>query len=311
MRVLLQAFLITVCIPGAAHATYGAFDMGALTGTLSQDHVTKSEEARARAGGQSPGLPISSLSQSIARQTRGLPAPDAVSASYRPSQAVRARLAEIMAEGAEQRQPGTAAEMRELVLSKKALDEFQRVAGQMGLRTNDAADALAFYMLAQWGVANDYRAEITPVQVAAVRQQARSAFATIADQLDTDALRQEFAEMLAIQGTIMAGVHEAAVRAGDSVVLQRYADLAREGGRQLFTIDPTRIALTDQGFRRKSDLGALSSEGRAIEAGVAPARLAIAQEKRSDDDSIPVGAALALFAGAAGILTVARAARKG
>ncbi|QAY77242.1 hypothetical protein [Sphingosinicella sp. BN140058] len=41
---LLAAFLLTGATPAAAQ---GVFDMGQLTGTLSQDAVTQSEEARA------------------------------------------------------------------------------------------------------------------------------------------------------------------------------------------------------------------------------------------------------------------------
>ena len=179
------------------------------------------------------------------------PAP-AVDASYRPDPAVRQHLADIMAEATGKREgPNQAEEMRTLVLSGEAVREYERIAPSIGFRANDAIDALAFYLLAQWGVANDHRADITPAQAAGVRRQAARAFAGVADQVATDALRQEFGEMLVIQGAIMAGVHEAAVRAGDEAALARYAAMAREGGRDLFQADPADIILTDDGFRRK------------------------------------------------------------
>lgn len=34
----------------------------------------------------------------------------------------------------------------------------------------------------------------------------------------------------------------------DEGALARYAEMARSGGRELFAMDPTTIALTDQGF---------------------------------------------------------------
>jgi hypothetical protein len=173
------------------------------------------------------------------------------SATYRPDPEVRERLAGIMAEGAAKEGAAQAAEMRRLVLSGEAVRQYERVAPRLGYRANDAIDGLAFYLLAQWGVANDYRPDISRAQAAAVRRQAAAAFASVADQVATDALRQEFGEMLMIQGAIIAGTHEAALRAGDQATLDRYAAMAREGGRSLFQADPVDIALTDQGFRRK------------------------------------------------------------
>lgn len=253
MRKSILALLLAVAPLQAAFAQYGAFDMGALTNTLSQDHVTRSERSRSRSSSSAPSAPaVSQLSRSLAKTFNSSPANVDVSARYTPSNAVRKRLAEIMAEGAGRAGAAEAREMRQLVLSKQALGEYERIAPALGYRANDAVDALAFYLLAQWGVANDYRRDISRTQAAAVRRQAANAYATVANQLESDSRRQEFAEMLAVQGVIMAGAHEAAVRSGDQVALARYAQLARKGGKVLFTMDPTQIALTNAGFRRKN-----------------------------------------------------------
>lgn len=200
-----------------------------------------------------PASLIGNLAQSFANQTGpGAVAPaKAVSGRYTPSPAVRQKLAGIMDDAAAKQGAAKGREMRELVLSGKALAEYERIAPAIGLRANDAVDAFAFYMLAQWSVANDYRDNVTPAQVAGVRRQAANAYATVAGQLPSDALRQEFAEMLAIQGAIMSGVHEAAVRGGDDAAAARYAAVARKGGEKVFTVDPTTIELTDSGFRKR------------------------------------------------------------
>jgi hypothetical protein len=193
------------------------------------------------------------LAQSFAAQT----APGATnlastaSATYKPTVAVRQKLANIMGNAAAKSSPAQGEEMRKLVLSRKALAEYERVAPSLGLRANDAIDAFTFYMIAQWGVANDYRGDVTRAQVAGVRRQAANAFAGVADQVSTDALRQEFGEMLAIQGAILSGVHEAAVRSGDDAATARYAALARQGGEKIFTMDPTTMELTEDGFRKR------------------------------------------------------------
>lgn len=254
MRQYLPAVLLAALAPSTAQAQIeGAFDMGVLGMNGAIDHVTKSEQARARGMRFTP--PSRQISRSLSLQTSGRQvatvATAAVSGSYQPSKAVRSRIAGIMADAAEQRKPGTAQEMRELVASGKAVQEYQRIAPSIGFRADDAIDALAFYLLAQWGVANDHRADITRAQAAGVRRQAANAYASVADQIRSDSLRQEFAEVLIVQGIIMSGVHEAAVRGNDKAALAQYASMAREGGRALFTMDPTRIALTDQGFREK------------------------------------------------------------
>jgi hypothetical protein len=206
-----------------------------------------------RRGPPTPAQPIDRLlSQHLSKLTTGAaPNTTNVSGGYVPNSAVRQRLAQIMGDAAAKNGMAQGEEMRTLVLSGRAVEEYEKIAPGFGLRTNDAVDALAFYLLAQWGVANDHRADVTRAQVAGVRQQAASAYAGVAAQLLTDALRQEFAEMLVIQGAVMSGVHEAAARNGDDAATARYAELARAGGRKLFTIDPTMIALTDAGFRRK------------------------------------------------------------
>lgn len=177
--------------------------------------------------------------------------PPAVDSSYRPSDAERQKLAQIMGDAAARDGAEQGTQMRQLVLSGEAVREYEKIAPALGLRPNDAVDALAFYLLAQWGVANDYRPMFTPAQVAGVRRQAANAYASVAAQVTTDALRQEFGEMLVVQGMIMAGVHENAVKRGDQATIARAVALAREGGTKLFTVDPTTIDLTDNGFHQR------------------------------------------------------------
>ncbi len=198
------------------------------------------------------GAVRASLSQRLAKQVTGGATPAvAIRAGYAPNAAVRQRIAGIMGDAAAKQDAAKGEEMRRLVQSGKALREYQRIAPMLGYGVNDAVDAYAFYLLAQWGVANDHRADVTRAQAAGVRRQAANAYAGIAGQLGTDALRQEFAEMLVTQGVILAGVHEAAVRSGDNAATGRYAALARRGGEKVFAMDPARITLTNAGFRPK------------------------------------------------------------
>jgi hypothetical protein len=259
-----RAAILALGVSAAAAAQDSSFpvmDWGPFIQTEAMNSVIedigRSEAKRAglpypgdRKASRRPSALSTSLSQGLARQVTGTTAlAAAVKAGYVPSTAVRQRLAAIMGDAAARQGAAQGAEMRRLVQSGEAVRQYQRIAPTLGLRVNDAIDAYAFYLLAQWGVANDYRPDVTRAQVAGVRRQAANAYAGIAGQLGSDALRQEFAEMLVIQGAILAGVHEAAVRSGNDAATGRYAALARRGGEKVFTMDPARIALTDAGFR--------------------------------------------------------------
>lgn len=260
------ALLCALAAPPMARAQddFPVMDWGPIIQTEAMNSVIEEigrSEAR-RAGLPYPGdrpasasnAPVRSrLSRAFGDQLNngGSSAVAAAHAGYTPSPAVRRELADVLGGAAATQNPAAGDEMRQLVQSGRAVAEYQRVADALGFRVDDAIDAFAFYLLAQWGVANDHRGIITPAQAAGVRRQAAAAYASVADQLTTDALRQEFAETLVVQAVILAGVHEAAARSGDDALIGRYAALARRGGQMIFSIDPARITLTDAGFQRR------------------------------------------------------------
>lgn len=244
MRILLSMLLLVLASQQSAAQSYGAFDMGALTNTLAQDHVTRQSQSAA------PPAPLDRFGGGFSRLLQGQrqAAPAGYAAPFTPSPETRARLAEAMADAAARRDPGQAEAMRELVLSGRAIAEYERVLPSVGLDPHDAVDALAFSLLVHWGVAVDTRAPVTGAQAAGVRRQAANAYLAVAEQLPTQAARQEFAQALAIEAVILAGTHEAAVRADDRAALERYSRIARQRGRLLFGVDPAQLELTDGGF---------------------------------------------------------------
>ena len=253
IRMLATAAFLTMAPLAPAHAQVD-------WGPMIQSEAMGSAIAEAGREGARPrsSAPTTSFMDDLARSFSAQTAPGpsaskaaAVTATYKPSLQVRQKLAQIMGDAAAKQSAAAGEDMRKLVLSGEAVSQYQRVAPSMGLRANDAVDAFAFYMLAQWGVANDYREIFTPAQVSGVRRQAANAYAGVADQLPTDALRQEFGEMLIVQGMAMSGVHETAVQNGDEATASRAAQLARKGGAKIFTMDPTTIELTESGFRKK------------------------------------------------------------
>jgi hypothetical protein len=170
--------------------------------------------------------------------------------TYRPTAAVSAKVNRTLIDEMEKRTAGAGAEMRQLLASGQAAQQYRKVASRFGFSPTDAADALAFYLVAQWGVATDMRTEVTPAQMTAVRRQVRERFPSIAGQLETDAKRQEFAETLATQGVVVAGIHEAAVSAGNEAQVSKLVAMARQGAAQMLGADPDGFALTDEGLVR-------------------------------------------------------------
>lgn len=262
MRRYVVCLLAALAVPTASSAQIeGVFDMGMLTMDAAMSHVEQHEEGRAGRQATKPPArnraarpqprPSQALAGALARQTRGESpsAPAALSGAYRPSPAARAQVIGVLTTEAEQRAPGSSQEMRSLV--DPALQEYARFAPTVGYKADDAVDALAFFLMAQWAVATDYRPDVTRAQAAGVRQQAAQAYAAVAGQMTTDAQRQQFAEVLVVKGALIASIHTDAVKAGDEAAVARYVAMTRRSAQGLFAMDPTRLALTDQGFRAK------------------------------------------------------------
>jgi hypothetical protein len=225
-----------------AIAQDGAIDMTGMGIYAMEDAVM--EAAGGRTASASPALRRQFTAPPAAR------APSVGALPYRTDDAVRQKVVRLFFE----KGPKTAAyvsDIRQFVASGRVFREFAGVAPKLGLRTGDAVDAYAFYLLAQWGVANDYRPEPTRAQVVGIRAQASRALASLAGALATSAARQEFAETLVAQGVLIAAAHESAVKRGDAATIRLLVSSAHRGGVKVFGTDPTRLALTNAGFRAR------------------------------------------------------------
>jgi len=177
----------------------------------------------------------------------------AVPTSYRPAAAISAQVDRQLIAQAEKVTPGAGKEMRDLLTSGHVRKQYHNVAATLGLSPSDAADALAFYVVAQWGVATDYREMITPAQMKGVRSQVRALYPKIATSLDTDAKRQVFAETLIARGVVGAGIHEAAVQAGNEARVKELVQMTQPAAREILGTDPARFELTEKGLVPKGN----------------------------------------------------------
>jgi hypothetical protein len=169
----------------------GVFDMGALTSTLSIDHVTQSENARAS------GVRSADISRITGQQLSGSIkrryTPD--DTRFRPSQKNReSNLAQIVRQTAAI-DPEGAKKMQALFAVVDVIAEIGKGIAPYGLRTNNVADAYTVYWMTAWQAANQDNSDFMQAQVAAVRQQSADILmTTVAFVGSSDQLKQELAD---------------------------------------------------------------------------------------------------------------------
>lgn len=115
-----------------------------------------------------------------------------------------------------------------------------------GLDARDVADAYALWWINSWLVANKRDEDPDRGTIAMVKQQARNAFAAIPAFADTsDADRQEYAEALLLQATILSSAFEQ--WQDDPAMLDQLAQAARQGAKTN-GLNLSLMTLTRNGF---------------------------------------------------------------
>jgi len=229
---LALAAAIGASSPAPTLAQDGAFDMGALTATLSTDNVTQAERAR-------------SINDQIFN-----PPPSPVPATgaaftYRYDRArTRQNLRNFIA-----RTPveaGRAELERQLAAQPGLMDEISAGARSFGFDPHDVADAYAMWWMNAWLVASKHDEVPDAATVEAVKRQVRNAFAATPDFAKTsDAERQEYAEALLLQATMLGSAFEQLKN--DPRMLDQLANAAHQGAKAS-GIDLSRMSLTQSGF---------------------------------------------------------------
>lgn len=195
-----------------------------------------------------------SIGRPIARPgaNRGRPAPTAQVATttgYRASPAVSARVRQQFT--ASMRNVVGDQGSRQLAAALSAGDPVKnwlQFVGGDGLRSGDAADALASYWILNWVMAND--ADSDRSQALAVREQVRGvllanpAFARLSEPQ-----RQEMAETLILNFLMQHAAYGEAVRRGDRDLKARLGAAATARFRNEMGMDLRRLQLTAAGFR--------------------------------------------------------------
>ena len=135
---------------------------------------------------------------------------------------------------------------RQLAAQPGLMDEISAGARSFGFDPHNVADAYAMWWMNAWLVANK-RDEVPDSRtVEAFKRQVRNAFAATLDFAKTsDAERQEYAEALLLQATMLGSAFEQ--WKNDPKMLDQLANAAHQGAKAS-GIDLSRMSLTQSGF---------------------------------------------------------------
>lgn len=222
-------------VPAAAQVT-GVFDMGQLTGSLSLDGVTQSEERRSHTGRSATSAP-----------RRGAPV-TRTRLTYRPDAALRQKhFAQFVAK-ARQQDPAGAAKLQQVLANENVIGKVQAGIAPYGMSTNNVADASAVYLAYAWMATRADDRDPTRAQMLGLRNQLAAAMATNPGFASaSDAVKQEVAEANLIQG-LMAG-QLAALAKRDPANRGRIRTAVAQGARSSYGLDLLSLNLTAQGLR--------------------------------------------------------------
>jgi hypothetical protein len=171
------------------------------------------------------------------------------------------------------------------------MDEISAGARSFGFDPHNVADAYAMWWMNAWLVANKRDEVPDNGTIAMVKSQVRNAFAATPDFAKTsDAERQEYAEALLLQATMLGSAFEQ--WKNDPKMLDQLADAARKGA-EASGLDLSKMTLTPNGFvpRKGADAsGAVGADAETI-------RNARADAPADEGEGSGLGLALAAGAG--------------
>jgi hypothetical protein len=259
-KLIVSLAIAFAAIPTCASASFGVFDMGTLTNTLSTDGVTQSERERAKVQRQSIG-------QSIMQGTRtGTPksAVNPSSFTYKISMQRRKANYQSFIDKTMARSPVAGAELKD-AFSKGDIIEMARANLERiyGLRTDNVADAYTLWMASTWSVVSGREADVTRTEIQAIRQQVLQSFmSTDGMATATDEVKQNMAEALWVNGFII-GLAGQQVKNNPDARNKLQQAVAANAKRDM-GVDLSAITLTDQGFVPRKG-GKRGDAGEAME----------------------------------------------
>lgn len=243
--------------PVFAQDIYPVYDMGILTGTLANNHNTQA--ARNMARGTAPVRRDLTYGEQAIGGLGGIlggnslvPAGAPVSAAnvdlgYRVTPALQREAVDGYIARIARQNPDAAQVMRTQLSRQNYASIYNGMIKDSTLRPNDAADAVTFYTLIGWQIANKNPAEISDTKIEAVRRQLAPALAANA-RLAAPTTRAALGEEMKLLALTLHAGWQSAMKEGRT---RQYSDgIARmwqaQTGRDLRA-----VKLTDAGFSRR------------------------------------------------------------
>jgi hypothetical protein len=223
----------------AALSAQGVFDMGMLTNSLSQGVNIRSEEARASRR-TFPRLLRTTPSAAV----RANPA----AALYRPSAAIRQRNLKQFVERTKRLDHAVGADMERAFAKNDIMGQINaQMRGPLGLNPNSVADTMAVYLVTAY-YASRGSDDSTPADFRAVARQMSRAVATTPEiARASDAVKQEIAESMMIQG-VMTEQNVALIKKTNPRMMPQFRAAVATGAKRTFGMDLTRMRLGPNGL---------------------------------------------------------------
>lgn len=287
----------------------GVFDMGILTGSLSIDHVTQSERARAEG--------VIDVSKKI---SRGIdltpavrrPAPSALaSLNYKPSlERRRMNITRFIAKS-RSLDPVGADRMQAVFAANDMIAVGDGEMRKIGLRATNFADAYAYYWAHAWLAAQGRNDAPSKAQMLAVREQAADAImADDAFANASEATKQEMSEALIVQAMMIIGYIE---HGKEQPALMPKVKKAVATGARAMNLDLSAMTLTASGFRpRKGAATGAPVDGPALAVAAPSPAPEVGSGHKNAHDTTTAFIAAAGGAGLVAMFVIGRAtARRG
>lgn len=224
------------------------FDMGSMAGTMSMGATIRSECARAAHMGRgvAPGTPWCDTSSAGGRGgafTRPPPQVPPGAVRYSAPPALRQQVVSDFIERVRRHNPNNARLIQEQLAGHDYRQIYDGIVQPYGLAGDDAANALAAYLVLGWMIVHDGR---EPPRGAVGGVRAQAAAALLDDRLNSSDMRARIGEEFKILFVTVHAGWQSARREGN---LDRYAAGIADMFRTVDGIDLRAMQLSPEGFR--------------------------------------------------------------
>ena len=171
--------------------------------------------------------------------------------TYTPSPAITRELRDALIARVRAKSPQSGDDVAKALNQHNFVAIWSGIVAPYGLKPNDAADALASYLLLGWTSANGVK-DVTPAQAHGLREQLKTALNAMPSFAQASASnKQRIAESLMLEFVLRHGAAQKAERDGDATQTRQLAEAYQAQVQRTMGLNLRGLALTDAGFGAK------------------------------------------------------------